>query len=296
MSLDIIREYSLDTFAPNRPDQGGLEEVLESGKVLYFPRLAFSLAPSEQRFLSEQWSDGKAKNISFRGATEPLRGARGEAADIELLRQLLARYADSAARLVAALFPRYQGYLRQGFTSFRPVSAAGRKTSWRKDDSRLHVDAFPSNPTGGVRLLRVFTNVNPEGVPRVWRVGESFETFAGKFYPRVSRPLPGSAWLLKTLGLTKSRRSEYDHIMLQLHDRGKADLDYQAHSPQETFPFPPGSTWVVYSDQVQHAVLSGQYMFEQTFYLEPAHLVRPELGPLAVLERLAGKALLQESR
>lgn len=48
---------------------------------------------------------------------------------------------------------------------------------------------------------------------------------------------------------------------------------------------------MVFSDQVLHAVLAGQYMLEQTFYLEPEHLTRPELGPLSILENLAGRFL-----
>jgi Protein of unknown function (DUF2843). len=52
--------------------------------------------------------------------------------------------------------------------------------------------------------------------------------------------MPGSAWLLNLLHVTKSPRSEYDHLMLNLHDGMKADLDYQKTSPQETMPFPAG--------------------------------------------------------
>ena len=68
-----------------------------------------------------------------------------------------------------------------------PAAAApsGRAVSWRKDDSRLHVDAFPSRPNHGERILRVFCNVNPHGEDRVWRVGEPFEAMARTLLPRV---------------------------------------------------------------------------------------------------------------
>ena len=68
--------------------------------------------------------------------------------------------------------------------------------SWRADDRRLHVDAFPSRPNYGERILRVFTNVNPDGEPRVWRVGEPFEAVARRFLPRAkpySRGRPRAA-------------------------------------------------------------------------------------------------------
>ncbi len=293
MSLDVIREFNLDQWAPRPQDFASdeLEDVLESGKVLYFPRLPFVLAEDEQRFLSEQWSDGKAKNISFRGNAAPLQGVQGDAASIQQLKAVIARFADQAETLVTGLFPRYQGHLKRGFTSYRTASVAGRVTSWRKDDTRLHIDSFPSNPTGGTRLLRVFANVNPVGQPRVWRVGEPFADHARRFFPRASRPAPGLAWLMERLGITKARRTAYDHYMGQLHDLGKADLDYQQTSPQLTFEFPAGSSWVVYSDQVLHAVMAGQFMLEQTFYLDPERLVNPAAGPLGILESLAGRPL-----
>ena len=293
MSLDVVRKLDLDHWdpLPGEVPGGGLEETLESGKVLFFPHLRFDFAGDESRFLSEQWSDGKAKNISFRGPDFPLQGAQGSADDIAELKNLIARFSGHAESLVRGLFPHYQGHLRRGFTSYRTASVEGRETSWRKDDTRLHVDSFPSNPTGGLRLLRVFSNVNPNGLPRVWRVGEPFADHAARFFPRASRPLPGYAWLLERLGITKSRRTAYDHYMGQLHDLGKADFAYQQSSPQLNFEFPAGSSWVVFSDQVLHAVMSGQFMLEQTFYLEPENLADPAAGPLKILEGLAGRPL-----
>src|SRR6185503_3327133 len=122
-------------------------------------------------------------------------------------------------------------HLARARTSFRPHGAAGRAVSWRKDDTRLHVDAFPSRPNRGERILRVFCNVNPHGDDRVWRVGEPFEAMARQLLPTV-RPM--RAWepaVLAALRVTKGARSEYDHLMLGLHDRAKADADYQARSP-----------------------------------------------------------------
>jgi hypothetical protein len=156
----------------------------------------------------------------------------------------------------------------------------------------MHVDAFPSSPTGGARLLRVFTNANPLGKPRVWRVGEPFADMAEKFLPRTRRQWPGESALLNLLGITKRRRSEYDHLMNELHDRVKADLEYQREAPQQRVEFPAGSTWIVFSDQVLHGVSSGALMLEQTWTLPVARLRNPETAPLRVLERLARRALV----
>jgi hypothetical protein len=55
--------------------------------------------------------------------------------------------------------------------------------------------------------------------------------------------------------------------------------------------FPPGSTWICFTDSVPHAVLSGQYALEQTFIINLRGLVSPERAPIRVLEKMAGKPL-----
>lgn len=262
--------------------------ALEEGGVLVLPHVNFALAAGERRFLSPEWSDGRAKNISVDGAT--LKGARGPLADRDELAALITRYARQAGELVTTLFPRYAPYVRKARTSYRPQPAVGRRVSWRKDDSRLHVDAFPSRPSRGERILRVFSNVNPSAA-RVWRVGEPFETMARTLLPRIARPVPGAATALALLRVTRGRRTEYDHLMLGLHDRAKANLDYQRQCPQQIVAFAPRTTWLCFSDQVMHAAVSGQYMLEQTIHLPVAALYDPARSPLAVLQRLTGRAL-----
>ncbi len=140
--------------------------------------------------------------------------------------------------------------------------------------------------------MRVFTNVNPDGQPRIWRIGEPFEAVARYFLPRAKAYSRWQAQLMHMLHATKSLRSEYDHLMLQLHDCMKSDANYQQHAPQVNMPFPPGSSWVCFSDQTSHAVMSGQYMLEQTFHLPVARQYDPDASPLAILARLAGRPLV----
>jgi len=293
-SVDIVREFPDTTWADDGPTRG-VEHIVEDGMVLSFARLPFVLDESERRFLDPRWADGKAKNISVRWGPEhpggELRGALGDAADLVALKAMIVRYAEQSEAFALRLFPHYRTHLKRGNTSFRPVDVAGRETSWRKDDTRLHIDAFPSNPMHGTRLLRVFCNVNPNGQARRWRVGEPFEAHARRYLPSIPRPLPGSAWLMNAIGITKRRRTEYDHMMLQLHDRAKADAAFQSGSPQARVDFAPSTTWVVFSDQVLHAAMGGQHMMEQTFYLAPEHQHRPEASPLGILERLTGRSL-----
>ncbi len=280
-----------DTHWSDAAGTRGVESVVEGGAVLRFTQLAFELAPNELRLLDPVWTDGRAKNVSMRWPSAQMRGAAGAPSDLADLRGVLERYAQSSETFVLRLFPHYRGALRRGNTSLRLVDVAGRPTSWRKDDTRLHLDAFPSNPMHGTRVLRVFCNVNPSGRPRHWRIGEPFEAHARRYLSRLGRPLPGSAWLMQTLGVTKRRRSEYDHVMLQLHDLAKADGEFQRDSPQTHVDFAPGTTWVVYSDQVLHAAMGGQHMFEQTFYLDVAAQRDAHTSPLRQLERLLGRTL-----
>jgi hypothetical protein len=263
--------------------------AIEDGRVLVLPHVGFALSDHERRFLSPDWSDGRAKNISLDGAR--LKGARGTAEDLSELTAMVARFAQSASDLVVTLFPRYAPFVQRARTSYRPQPAVGRRVSWRKDDSRLHLDAFPSRPTHGERILRVFSNVNPVA-DRVWRVGEPFDAVARNFLPRIRDPLPGSAAVLAALKVTKRRRSAYDHLMLNLHDRAKEDTAYQRDCAQQVVHFAPGTTWMCFSDQVMHAAVSGQYMLEQTIHLPVAALYDPSVAPLAILERLTGRTLV----
>jgi hypothetical protein len=56
--------------------------------------------------------------------------------------------------------------------------------------------------------------------------------------------------------------------------------------------FRPGTTWLCFSDQVMHAAVSGQHMLEQTIHVPVSKLYDPQSSPLAILERLCGRALL----
>ncbi len=290
-AVDILRPLPIDSWSPARDPAADICAMLESGLVPYFPKLNFEFQPAEKYLLDPKWSDGKAKNISLR-PTGKLTGATGDEKAMADIHGLLTRYSAAAKSLIAALIPAYMPNLIDGNATFRNVEIRGRKSSWRKDDTRLHVDAFPSNPTQGMRLLRVFTNVNPNGKPREWRVGEPFGDFAAKFLPRTKPPFPGYLTALKTLGITKKRRSLYDHTMLQLHDAVKHDMDYQKSAPQAAVDFMPGTTWLVFSDQVLHAAMAGQFLMEQTFYLPADALQHPETSVLSVLERLSQKKLL----
>lgn len=290
MSMSQLVDISLSQWdaSASPAQQTAALQALEDGQLVRLPGLAFPLQTEEVPLLNGV--GGSAKNISWDAA----RGVRGHgtAYDAALLAALMQRYARHTHRLLASLLPRYQPHLQQGKGSFRPVEIAGRVTSWRKDDTRLHVDSFPASPTQGKRILRVFTNIHPHDAPRVWKLGPPFEQVAQRFLPAARRPWPGVAPLLQWLNVTKSRRTPYDHYMLQLHDAMKADPVYQTQVEQHTHAFAPGQTWIVFSDVVSHAALRGQHALEQTWLLPVHAMADPAKAPLAVLERQLGRPLV----
>lgn len=278
---------------PAAEEQARAAEALEAGCVLFLPELGFSLKTEELAFLAPETVDGK-KSVSLSPALadDTIHGSTLLAARAEALGALMRRYYEASRRLLLNLIPDYEGTLIAGRTSFRPVEVQGRSGSWRKDDSRLHIDSFPASPVRGNRILRVFSNINPLDQERVWRIGEPFDAVARRFVPNIPKPAPGSSAVLRALRVTKSRRSPYDHYMLRLHDRMKADSAYQKGADQIRFSFPAGSSWIVFTDQTSHAAMSGQHALEQTFYLPQGAMVHPEKSPLRVLERITGRELI----
>lgn len=260
-------------------EDGPLTVALERGDVVRLTGRAFALTPAETTGLDETLAPRGVKNISF----DP---ARPDDAP-ELLRRLSAWARDTVAELASAYAP----HLVTRRASLRVRAIDDAPLSPRRDDRRLHIDAFESQPQDGRRILRLFANINPHGQDRVWRLGERFEDHARRFLPRARRPWPLEAHLMASLGITKTRRSPYDHLMLQLHDQSKLDAEYQADAPTTAARFAPGEAWLVFTDQVVHAAMAGQYMLEQTFQLPVGALGDPATAPLSVLERLTGRKL-----
>ena len=291
--MNPLKTFEIDSWTGPFPDEARASAIdaLERGKVLVFTRLPFALEAREKSLLSPSISNGKSKNVSLKPSGE-LGGTALVGDDAQTLKAMIARYAETATRFLEDLLPAYAGRLERAQTSYRPVKVEGRSQSVIHDDTRLHVDAFPSRPMRGRRIMRIFTNVNPDGAPRVWHVGEPFEDMVRAMLPRAKEGSGLNAWLLAATGITKGRRSPYDALMLGLHDNAKLDERYQKSSPQIEVPFAPGTTWFCYTDQVMHAALAGQYVLEQTFHLDTDAMARPELSPLKVLERLKGHALV----
>ncbi len=290
-SVESIEIEVLDQEIPDEIKEKSIQE-LEKGSVILFPHLKFGLEEEEKDFLTPAVLKPGVKNISYDIQNDRLNGAQFSGKSYEKLKQMIKRYAETSQQLIQTLFPEYIPAIEIGRTSYRPIEAEGRKSSSRKDDTLLHVDAFPSTPVQGKRILRVFSNINPGQLPRVWKVGEPFENVIEQMVPRIKKPFASLFPLMNWTGITKSQRTPYDHYMLNIHDEMKRDQSYQNTCPQQVVQLPAGSTWMVFTDQVSHAVLSGQFVLEQTFYLPVQGMRSQQMSPLRQLEKLLKRKLV----
>ncbi|MGA8160082.1 MAG: Kdo hydroxylase family protein [Acidobacteriaceae bacterium] len=274
---------------------------LESGDILYFPQTPVPLTPDDASFLlgQQQTDSSLHKNIAYKPKVDCLSGVDTKTASpaaVEHLQAIMRRYSASVVRFLSGFLSPYQAHWNLDYASFRPQEEQGRDLPLRRRNDLLHTDAFPTRPTHGARILRFFNNIHPART-RDWVVSDPFAETVRQFVPGQIAAGPESALARlgksagRTLGLSAAipslKRSPYDEFMMRFHNFLKENSRWQAECPRYPFQFPPGSSWMVYTDTVPHAVLAGQYALEQTFLVPIEAMVRPEISPLRVLEELA---------
>jgi hypothetical protein len=279
-----------------------LASALERGEVVHYPVCPFPLpVGGDLDFLLQQRLASRAhKNIGYAPHTGKVTSFRGgDDGQRERLRTLFATFSATTTAWLAGLFPRYASGWQLDRVSYRPEEEATRKPLRRTArNDLLHVDAFPSRPTRGARILRVFANINPSE-PRVWITAEPFARLLERFGHEVGLPTAAPPLLHRlregVLGLfhpARRARSPYDSFMLRLHNYMKANDDYQRDTPKRLWHFAPGSAWLVITDTASHAVLSGRFALEHSYFLSPATLALPEESPPALLARASNTPVL----
>ena len=287
-------------------EPGDYRPALEAGNVLFFPTTPFRFPQESQDFLRQLNFAGGAihKNVAYRPAIDKVTGVEADAAKLDRLRTIMREYSNAVVQFTAELLPQYAAAWKLDYASFRPVEEENRNLPVNKRNDLIHTDAFPSRPTNGDLILRVFTNIHPSKT-RNWITTEPFEKIAQQFADDAGlREIANSASsasgrfrlesarMLHLLGLPVVPRSAYDRFMLHFHEYLKRNEDFQQNCPKYSFNFPPGSTWLTFTDVVPHSVHSGQHALEQTFIISRNSMADPERSPVAILERLCGKPLL----
>jgi hypothetical protein len=282
-----------------------IEERLERGNVEYFPVCPFAIPQGEDRtFLLEQKLASRAhKNISYDPRTGKAGGfSRYSDPQAERVRVMLGEFANNATAWLATMVPRYARNWQLDRVSFRPVEEATRKLRQKARNDLLHVDAFPSRPTNGQRILRLFVNVNLTE-PRIWKTSEPFGRLLERFGHEVGLPGRqelgwGRQFRRRLLGIfqpARGRRSVYDAFMLRFHDYLKANDEFQEHGPNRFWSFAPGSAWIALTDVTSHAALRGRFALEHSYFVAPDSLALPAESPPALLEKACGVQVLERA-
>lgn len=270
-------------------------EALEAGDVIDLGPTPIPFTADELLFLRSQkkTEDAHHKNVAYRPHQDRLTGLDGPAA--APLRALMRRFSQRAVAFLHDFLSPYTFDL--DYASFRPLEEEGRPAKRNARNDLLHVDSFPTRPSRGRRILRLFVNVNPVE-PRVWRTGPPFPELARAMaapsgllaryrrdcqQPVLARSLTS---LLGRCGLAARFRPPYDRFMLSFHDWLKANDAFQSQR-HTVCCFAPMASWLCMTDTVSHAVVRGRLALEQTVLVHPGTLQAPALAPQQILDHLA---------
>ncbi len=280
---------------------------LEAGEVIYFPQTPVPVPQEDVAFLlGQHQTDSRLhKNIAYKPGIDRLSGVDDKSADqagVDRMHEVMRRYSQSVTEFLALFLAPYEQRWTLDYASYRPIEEQGRDLATRRRNDLLHTDAFPTRPTRGARILRFFHNIHPSRT-RDWVLGEPFARVVGEFVPgKLAVPQADGALagagkkLAGAVGLgalvPQWKRTRYDAFMMDLHNTMKEDERFQRECRKESFQFPAGSSWMVYTETVPHSVQAGQYALEQTFLVRPEATVTPESSPLAILEKMAGERLV----
>ncbi|HEX7448854.1 MAG TPA: Kdo hydroxylase family protein [Pirellulales bacterium] len=268
--------------------------LLEQGKILYFAESPFPLPDGDVEVLLRQRQSDRRwhKNIAYRPLQDRLTGFDAKHSDAVRMHEIMRSFSRRVLDYAAALLPAFARVWRLDYASFRPLEEQGRQLRLQARNDLVHVDSFPKRPTHGDRILRMFTNINPHA-ERHWITSDPLDVLAqqmGREFVEHLAPPSGPGlwrrWAAKA-GLSLRPYSVYDETMRGIHRRMKESALFQQYCRKYHSHFPPGSAWLVFTDAVPHAVVSGQYALEQTVIVPRAAMLLPERAPAAVLERLA---------
>jgi hypothetical protein len=292
--LELVSAGSLTDYRP----------VLERGDILFLPSGGFEIPAEVREALTGATQDARAihKNIAYKPHRDAVSGLVDKS-ETEKTRAAMRAYSKLALAFMARILPEYAKAWKVDYASFRSIEEKGRDLPLTKRNDLLHVDAFPTRPVFGNMILRCFTNVNPTE-SRSWVTSDPFRPLAEReavhaglsdYAAAANSPVSSlrrtGIRALKSCGLPLVDRSPYDSFMLHFHDWLKANDEYQKRCKKYRFDLPPGSTWLVFTDVVPHAVLSGRLALEQTVIVSRESLADRTLAPASILERLSGAEL-----
>jgi 3-deoxy-D-manno-oct-2-ulosonic acid (Kdo) hydroxylase len=268
-------------------------EALERGELVHFAGCPFPLPPAGQLdFLRRH--EGVAfghKDVCYDPARRKLSGARaGHPSEARRVADVLGQFSAAAVSWLKAKIPPYAGGLVPDRVTLRTQEEATRPLRLTARNDLLHIDNFPTRPTLGRRILRLYVNINPTE-PQVWATSERFPDLLLRYALRYGVPARSRAeWTAPASSVVRlftgaPRGSAYDTWMLRLHHFLKEEEGFQAQAGRRLWTFAPGSTWLLFSDGLAHALMRGRFSLEHSFFVPHECLARPEEAPVSHLER-----------
>jgi hypothetical protein len=297
----------LSTFSKAQLAQAGpydLSDELERGRVVAFPECPIELPSSEDlSFMREEMPKVlKLKNISYHPESDRIIGIKGEKAVIERTHAILKAHSHRVQDFLAKTLPALAQHWMIGTSSFRPMQERGRELSAHASNELVHIDAGAYGATHGNRILRFFVNVNPTE-DRVWISKGAFPELFKRFGARAGVAPNGHANYLEEGLLDRMRTatvralsalvpparlldsSPYDRAMRRFHNFMKDTPEFQATPEGHVeFRLKPFWAWMVLTDMVSHAVISGQHAFVDTFVVPLGNCRLKDMAPINILK------------
>ena len=286
------------------PDQ--LSDELERGQVVYFATCPLRLPDdADLTFLRSDIAQYLLrKNVSYYPDANRLTGLKADPTVIARALAILKTYSERVQSFLRGVVPAFMRGARLGTSSFRPLQERGRNLKPHASNELVHVDAGAYGATHGDRILRFFTNVNPTE-DRVWMskgcfidlyrrhaklAGIDAEARGGVEEKWVDRAYSGfvraASKVLPLASVIDS--SPYDRTMRKFHNYMKDTPRFQRDTEgQVQMIFKPYSSWMVLTDAVSHACISGQHAFVDTFLVPLANCRLRQLAPYEILKASA---------
>jgi len=297
----MIETYDQNRLAHQEP--GAMGAALEAGNIIHFPDCPIELPNSaELETLREQLPQQlKLKNVSYHPEAGSVRGLDKESQVADLVKTVLVNHSNRVSEFLHQQLPGLFDHALIGTCSFRPIEERGRNLKAHASNELIHIDAGAYGATNGDRILRFFVNVNPVE-DRVWATRGAFPQLLERYRaeagldsisPESLNKGPmghlrtGILHMIDQLGLPVSRAldsSPYDRAMRQFHNFMKDTPAFQSDPDGRVdMRFGPMSAWMVLTDMVSHACLSGQHCLNYTALLPLQDCQRPELAPYNLL-------------
>ena len=303
----MTSEYPLRDFTDSTSDE--IEDALEAGQVVFFRKCPIEL-PTERDL---DWlrtgltARLKAKNLSYHPESDSVPRFEADAETRIRVENLLRSHGKRVADFWRRAVPDYIPGCTFGTTSFRPVEEKGRDLKPRSSNELVHIDAGAYGATNGSRILRFFVNAHPER-DRVWGTKGSFAELMERHPPlwaaakagKQQVPIEKGALDKLYSGVVGAASkvyplfrvidsSPYDRSMRRIHNYMKETEAFkQDRSDYQEIRFPPFSAWMVFTDGISHAALTGQYAFISTALIPFENCRRPERTPLGILSAASG--------